>query len=139
MEEKQLKFVRLQNSTEDLIGYVTHYGEHIVIERPLLVVIETYMEDNKQTLTLQEYIPQTIVDLQEIEIQQYDIALIAPVRKEFVEQYESASEFFYVDRNTVTTSGLKTDEERRASSNDKIQKVVSILEAMANKKDKPVH
>lgn len=141
MEEKQLKFIRLRHFPEDLIGYVTRYDEHIVIERPLRVDIETYMdmEDSRQILTLQEYIPQSIVDLQEMEILLNDISLIVPVREEFFNQYESASEFFYFEKLKSKTSVATTNEEGSESTQDKLKKVVSILEAMANKKDKPVH
>jgi len=138
MEEQELKFVRLRGSLEDLVGYVTHYDEHIVIYRPLLVEIDTMFDDNKQILSLQEYLTQAIIDIQEIEIPIYDVAFTTPVKEDFVEQYEYIAKFFYDVKNRGK-SVVKTKEEVREAVSDTAQKVVSILEALANKKDKPIH
>ena len=132
----ELRFVRLRGSFEDLVGYVTHYDEHIVIYRPLRVDIETLFEDNRQILSLQEYLPQAIIELQEIEVPVYDVVFTTPVKKDFVEQYEYIADFFYNIQNRGKSSVVKSKEEPMS---DTAQKVVSILEALASKKDKPVH
>ena len=136
MEENELKFVRLRGSLEDLVGYVTHYDEHIVIERPLRVDIETLFDDNKQILSLQEYLPQSVIELQEIEIPIYDVMFTTPVKKDFVEQYEYISNFFYDLQKRGKSSIVKPKDE---PISDTAQKVVSILEALQSKKDKPIH
>lgn len=136
MEEKELKFVRLRGSLEDLVGYVTHYDEHIVIERPLRVDIETLFEDNRQILSLQEYLPQSVIEIQEVEIPFYDVMFTTPVKKEFVEQYEYISNFFYDVQKRGKPSIVAPKEE---PISDAAQKVVSILEALQSKKDKPIH
>jgi hypothetical protein len=132
----ELKFVRLRGTLEDLVGYVTHYDDYIVIYKPLRVDIETLFEDNRQILSLQEYLPQAIIELQEIEIPFYDIIFTTPVKKDFIEQYEHVADYFYNVQNRGKSSIVKSKQE---SVSDTAQKVVSILEAMANKKDKPVH
>lgn len=139
MEEKEIKFVRLRNTMEDLVGYVTHYDEYIVIERPLIIDIETYMEDNKQILSLQEYLPQAVINIQEIEIPTDDIAFTTSVKEEFIEQYEYISNFFYDVEKRGKSSVIKNKEEIKESVTDTAQKVVSILEALQSKKDKPIH
>lgn len=133
-ELPELKFVRLKNA-EDLVGYVTYYDEYLLIEKPLKIDIETYFEENRQILSLQEYLPQAVVELQEVEIPLDEVVLTTPVKKDFVEQYEYIADFFY-NVQVRGKSMLKSREE----ISDTAQKVVSILEALQSKKDKgPIH
>ena len=136
-EEKSyddLRFVRLRGSySEDLIASVFYKEECIVISKPLRIEVETILEEGRQIVVMQEYLPQMIVGIKEVEIPTEDILFVTPVKKEFIEQYEYVCEFFY-------------DEERKINkpaSKEKVmeptEKVVSILEAMQAKKDKPVH
>jgi hypothetical protein len=138
-EEKNyenLKFVRLRGSCpDDLIGFVTYKEECIVIEKPLRVEMETIFEEGRQIIAMQEYLPQLVIELKEIEILLEDILFVTPVKKEFIEQYEYVSEFFYTDEETKKEKSKKKLEE----TSGKMEKVVSILEAMQAKKDKPVH
>ena len=129
-ELPELKFVRLKNA-EDLVGYVTYYDEYLLIEKPLKIDIETYFEENRQILSLQEYLPQAVVELQEVEIPLDEVVLTTPVKKDFVEQYEYIADFFY-NVQVRGKSMLKSREE----ISDTAQKVVSILEALQSKKDK---
>jgi len=138
-EKTELKFVRTRDTFDDLIGYVSYGTECITIERPLRIEIETLFDEGRQILSLQEYLPQSVIELQEVEIKLDDIIFITPVRQEFYEQYEHVSEFFYnnVAKIRQNTPSMTKEEEQEVV--EKTQKVVSILEAMANKKDKPVH
>jgi hypothetical protein len=135
-EPKELKFVRLKNSVDDLVGYVSYKEECIVIETPLRIEIETYFEEGRQVLAMQEYLPQSVIEIREIEIPTEDIMFVTPVKPEFHEQYEYVSDFFY---NNI--HNLKNPEKKRtkADPSELEDKVVSILEALATKKDKPVH
>ena len=135
-EQKELKFVRLRSLPEDLIGYVTYKHECIVIETPLKIEIETYFEEGRQILCMQEYLPQTVITIKEIEIPTSDIMFVTPVKEEFVEQYEYVRDFFY-DNPGKIKNPLAPKKPEQVSED--VTKVVSILEAMANKKDKPVH
>jgi hypothetical protein len=131
-----LKFVRLRGSCpDDIIGMVTYKEECIIIERPLRVEMETIFEEGRQIISMQEYLPQLIVELKEIEIPMHDVLFVTPVKKDFIEQYEYVSEFFYTDEETKKEKSKKKLEE----TSGKMEKVVSILEAMQAKKDKPVH
>lgn len=133
----ELKFVRLKNTFEDLVGFVTYETEHIIIERPLRIEIETLFDEGRQILSLQEYLPQSVIETKEIEIDLNDVMFVTPVREEFHEQYHYVSEFFYNNKASIKSPKMSQDEKQEVI--DKTQKVVSILEAMANKKDKPVH
>jgi hypothetical protein len=47
----ELRFVRLKNFPDDLIGYVTYKDECLVIETPLRIEIETLFEEGRQILS----------------------------------------------------------------------------------------
>ena len=133
---ENLKFVRLRGSCpDDLIGMVTYKEECIVIQNPLRVEMETILEEGRQIISMQEYLPQMIIQLKEVEIPTEDILFIAPVKEDFIDQYEYVCEFFYTDEETKKEKSKKKLEE----TSSKMEKVVSILEAMQAKKDKPVH
>lgn len=134
-EEKELRFVRFCVNMEDLVGYVTHYDDHIVIEKPLRIEIDTFFEENRQILSLQEYLPQAVIELQEIEIPRENILFTTPVKADFIEQYEHIADFFY----NVQARGKSALVKPKEDLSDTAQKVVSILEALQSKKDKPIH
>lgn len=135
-EEKELKFVRLRNLPDDLVGYVTYGEECIFIEQPLRVDVETYFEESRQILSIQEYLPQAVIELKELEIPNKDILFVTPVKSEFAEQYEQVADFFY--NNQTRLKNNKTEIPKEALT-DAAEKVVSILEALQSKKDKPIH
>jgi hypothetical protein len=137
---KELRFIRFRSIPEDIIGYVTHKDECIVIEMPLRVDVETIFEENRQLLLMNEYLPQSILDIQEIEFYNDEVLLIAPVKQEFVEQYEYVADFFYSNKHKLNIPQKKeSNSKNTAQMEEKVEKVVSILEAMQAKKDKPVH
>lgn len=132
--EKQLKFVRLRTAfDDDLLGYVTQVDNKITIEMPLRVMVETIFEEGRQILSMQEYLPQSIVDKRIVEFDMSDVHFMEDVKTDFVEQYEYVSDFFYNNEPTIKSPKKKQTEEATK------EKVVSILEALASKKDKPVH
>lgn len=135
-ERGELRFIRLRSMPDDLIGYVTYRDEYIVIETPLRIEIETIFEEGRQILAMQEYLPQSVIELREIEIPMEEILFATPVRKEFYEQYEYVSDFFYNNTHNLTNTKKKKGKKETQEMQDK---VVSILEALASKKDKPVH
>jgi len=136
--EKQLKFVRLRNTVDDLIGYVTYGEECIFIERPLRIEVETIFDEGRQILSMQEYLPQSVVSIQEIEFDMRDVLFSTPVREDFYEQYEYVSDFFY--NNTTTIKKPAKPKPTKEEVAEEVNKVVSIIEALASKKDKgPMH
>jgi len=138
--QKKLKFVRFRSIPDDIIGYVTHKDDCIVIEMPLRVDVETIFEENRQLLLMNEYLPQSILDIQEVEFYNDEVLLIAPVKQEFVEQYEYVADFFYSNKHKLSIPQKKeSNSKNTAQMDEKVEKVVSILEAMHAKKDKPVH
>jgi hypothetical protein len=136
MPEKELKFVRLKNHFEDLVGYVTYYDEHIIIETPLRIEIETIFDEGRQILSMQEYLPQSVVEIKEVEIPMSEVMFATPVRKEFYEQYEYVSDFFYNNQ-----ANFKETKKKRTKADVKNleENVVSIIDALSKKDKGPMH
>jgi len=134
----ELKFVRLRSIPDDIIGYVTYKQDYITVELPLRIEIETLFDEGRQILAMQEYLPQAVVEIKEVDFVNEEVLFATPVKAEFVEQYEYVADFFYNN-----TANIKTPVKKKTKGLDNnpetVEKVVSILEAMANKKDKPVH
>lgn len=128
-EERELKFVRLQ-SGEDLIGMVTFGEEYITIFHPLRVHIETFYEEGKQLLAFDEYLPQTVIDMKEIDIFAHDILFTSPVKENIVDQYNQVSQYFYNNKSKV---------KKKSSEEETQDNVVSLVEALMEKKNKPIH
>ena len=134
----ELKFVRLRSIPDDLIGYVTYKEECIVIETPLRIEIETLFDEGRQILAMQEYLPQSVITIKEVEFYNEEVLFVTPVKEDFIDQYEYVADFFY---NNETK--LKSPEKKKAkgvdTTQESVDKVVSIMEALQSKKDKPVH
>ncbi len=135
----ELKFIRLRSMPDDIIGYVTYKEDCIVVEQPLRIEIETIFEESRQILAMQEYLPQSVIEIKEVEFYMDEVLFVTPVRAEFIEQYEYVADFFYNNQAKIKNPAKKPTTENEKEILDKTQKVVSILEAMASKKDKPVH
>jgi hypothetical protein len=137
-EQKELKFVRFKIIPEDLIGWVTYKDECIIIETPMRVEIETVFDEGRQILIMQEYLPQMIIKMREVEFALDEVLFCTPVRKEFYEQYEHVCDFFY--NNTTKLQDVSKKQKKSVQEQtENIENVVSILEALKSKKDKPVH
>lgn len=134
----ELKFVRLRSIPEDIIGYVSYKEGCIVVELPLKIEIDTLFDEGRQILAMQEYLPQSVIDIKEVEFYHEEVLFVTPVKPDFVEQYEYVADFFYNN-----TTKLKTPEKKKTkgldTTQESVDKVVSILEALQSKKDKPVH
>jgi len=133
-EERTLKFVRLRGFDEDIIGYVTETSNSTInVDMPLRVMVETIFEEGRQVLSMQEYLPQSIVEKRSVDLDMSDVHFVATVKADFFEQYEYVSDFFYNNEPVINTK--KKEKVDGAAQ----EKVVSIFDALANKKDKPVH
>ena len=133
MEEKELKFVRMRDQITDLIGWVKYEDEYIVIEHPLVVDVDTIIEEGRQILSMKEYLPQAIVTVKEVDIYNDDIMFITPVNEEFKEQYLSVSDFFYNNKAKIKSK------EKKKEPKETEDNVISLIEAIIEKKNKPVH
>ena len=133
----ELKFVRLRKLPDDIIGYVTYKEGYIVVELPLRIEIETLFDEGRQILAMQEYLPQSVISIKEVDIDNEDVLFATPVNEEFVEQYEYVADFFYNNEHNLKNPQKKKARAKKVE--DLQENVVSILEALQSKKDKPVH
>jgi hypothetical protein len=97
-------------------------------------MVETIFEEGRQILSMQEYLPQSIIEKRSVDFDLVDVQFMYDVKADFVEQYEYVSDFFYNNEPKIN-DGKKKEKVDNATK----EKVVSILEALASKKDKPVH
>lgn len=125
-----IKFIRLATG-EEVVAEVTEVENNLNLKYPLIVEVETFMEEGRQLLYMKEYLPQSVVGVKEVNITKDIVILSVPVAEEFLEQFEQATEFFY-------NSEVKKPAKKKAKSED-VSKVVSLFEAMLEKKDKPTH
>lgn len=133
MNPETIKYIRLQNSDE-ILAYTEETAKEYVLTRPMLLFIVNYYEDGKQLLNFREYIPPTIVDEQTIRIPKKDVVFCSPVKEEFREQFIEMNDYFF-----ETTPKVKTKTKLDEAGSSKKEKIVSIVEALMDKKGKPVH
>lgn len=136
-KEKQIKFVRLKDTCEDLVGIVTFHQEYITIENPLVVDVETIFDEGRQILSIREYLPQSIIMIREVDFSNDRILFTTPIREDFKEQYEHVAKFFYEEQITLINNKAKPKKKARVKVTD--ENVISIIDALRDKKDKPVH
>lgn len=126
---ENLKFIRLANGDDVVANIDEETDTTITISNPLVVEVETFIDEGKQLLFMKEYLPQSIVAQKHITIdKEMLLSPPMPIVESFIEQYTSASDYFYNPKE-------KKAEKRQTKG----EKVVSLLEAMVEKKDKPVH
>jgi hypothetical protein len=133
----ELRFIRLRSIPDDIIGYVTYKEGYITVELPLRIEIETIFDEGRQILAMQEYLPQSVIELKEVDFDDYEVLFAAPVRADFIEQYEYVADFFY--NNTTKLKEPIKKKTKGIEMTETAEKVVSILEALQSKKDKPIH
>jgi hypothetical protein len=134
----ELKFVRLRSIPDDIIGYVSYKQDYITVELPLRIEIETLFDEGRQILAMQEYLPQAVIEIKEVDFINDEVLFATPVRADFVEQYEYVADFFYNNQSKLKEP-IKKKNKKIENNTETVEKVVSILEAMQAKKDKPVH
>ena len=141
-DEKEIKFIRLTETAGniDIVGFVSVYDDYIIVEKPLKIEVETLFEEGKQLVYMQEYLPQSILDIREVEFLQSDIMFMSPIRDSFVDQYIEIAEFFYSKMPKMNIQETKVKMKKEMDEDeDKDNKVVSLIDAILEKKNKPIH
>jgi 3-dehydroquinate dehydratase len=130
---KPLMFVRLKNR-DDIVGYITETENSVKIDKPLIVDIETFFDEGRQIIAMREYIPQTIVHMTSVTFKKSEIQFMYKVREEFANEYVELATMFYEE-----IPKLKTTKKKEKSTGELADKVISLMDALSDKKDKPVH
>jgi len=118
----ELRFIRFRSMPDDIIGYVTYKQDYITVELPLRIEIETIFDEGRQILAMQEYLPQSVVNIKEVEFYMEEVLFATPVKPEFVEQYEYVADFFYNNEHK-----LKDIKKKRTMTTDPTQENVDKL------------
>ena len=108
-EQKELKFVRLKNSFDDIVGHVTFHDQYLTVEKPLVVDVETIFEEGRQILSIREYLPQSIISMREVDFNLDQVLFTTPVREDFKDQYEQVATFFYDQQASQAQKPKKRD------------------------------
>lgn len=124
-----IRYLRLRNGDE-LVAYVNELEDSYSLYRPMLLIIVNYFEDGKQMLNFREYLPPSIVNTQTVKLQKQDVVLCIETLDKFREQYVDMCSAFFDEEAPI---------KKKASRETKEEKVVSLLEALSEKKGKPVH
>lgn len=143
----EVELVRFKQPYEDLAGFVIIKDDKIIIDFPLVVELESNYDEGRQALFLKEFLPQSIINKTTIEFPLSEVLFHEPVREDFLDHYEEAKEFFFFEqlnaerKITLKKKGGFTEESSTfdEETTERVKNVVSILEALRDKKDKPVH
>lgn len=133
MNPESIRYIRLKSSDE-IIGYVNETETGYNCSRPVLLFVINMFEDGKQLLNFREYLPPTIVENQEVHFDKSEVLYIGPVKSSFKDEYVEMSNYFFdveIKQKTKVADSLE--------GSSKKEKIVSIVEALMDKKGKPVH
>jgi hypothetical protein len=120
----EVQYIRLREGS-DVIAQCEDLGDRLVLTKPMRVYIETIIEEARQTVILDEFLPQRMVEIKSIEILKQDILFNTPLNKGFLQDYE-----------TVSCACYDEVEEKPKAKGKKIQssgtddKIISLLEAI---------
>lgn len=127
------KFVKLRNG-EELVALVEEFPNNVILEKPVSFTIDNLFEDGKQLINFRDWLPASMVKVNEVALPATEVLFAIEVTEEFAEYYVSVCDYLF---NTKPIQKKK----KKISSDDG-EKIISMAEAIANmidKKDKPVH
>lgn len=131
LPEEQVHFFRLR-SGDDVVAKIQEESEYtITLLEPMIVETETIMDEGRQILFMKEYLPQAIILDKSVTLEKDEILFVKMINPDFIEQYTIACDFFYGSKPVVSKKTKRKIEEEG--------NVVSLFEAMLEKKDKPTH
>jgi hypothetical protein len=88
-------FIKLRHG-EDLVAYLLEENEtSFHIKRPMLINVMSDMQTGKQMISVKEWMPPIITDMDDAFISKKDIYLSAPVRDSFKEEITGVINYFY--------------------------------------------
>jgi len=134
MNPETIRYIRLKNSDE-IIAYVHESKTKYICSRPVLLFVVNMFEDGKQLLNSREYLPPTIVQDQVVSFDKKDVVFCGTVLESFKSEYIEMSDYFF----NLDLIQSKTSVKKPTGEDSKKDKVVSIVEALIDKKNKPVH
>jgi hypothetical protein len=119
-----VRYIRLRDGS-DIIAYCEDLGEKLLLSKPMRVYIETILEEARQTVILDEFLPQKMVEIKSVEILKEDVMFNTPLNKGFLQDYEAVSSACY---DEVEEKPKVKEKKVQSSGND--DKIISLLEAI---------
>lgn len=131
LKPEDIRYLKLKNG-EELIGYVTSDASSYEIDRPVMLMIVNLYEESRQLLNFREYLPPTIVKEQKLTVGKKEVFFMLEVQDQFKEQYIEMCEYLFdeVDKKKPVA---------KKDVGDDTAKVVSLAQALLEKKGKPIH
>lgn len=96
--------------TDDLIAYYTESENEVTLRRPIVVYIDTDMDEQKQFLAIKEYLPGLFCSTESMTLKKDEITFHCPLNMDFVDDYIKISDFFYGELVAQRRSLKKTKE-----------------------------
>ena len=127
----EIQYIRLKNGS-DIIAQCEDIGTKIVVTKPMRVYIETILEESRQTVILDEYLPQKLVTIKSLEIPKEEIMFYSPLSKGFVQDYESISSACYDEEEQVPVA----KKPKQTNDDDNIISLVETIEALRSRRGK---
>jgi hypothetical protein len=126
------KFVKLRNG-EELVALVEEFPNNVILEKPVSFTIDNFFEDGKQLINFRDWLPASMVKVNEVALPATEVMFTLEVSEDFAEYYVSVCDYLFNTKPIKKNKKISTDDEN---------KIISMAEAIANmidKKDKPVH
>lgn len=126
------KFVKLRNG-EELVALVEEFPNNVILEKPVTFTIDNFFEDGKQLINFRDWLPASMVKVNEVALPATEVMFTLEVSEDFAEYYVSVCDYLFNTKPIKKNKKISTDDEN---------KIISMAEAIANmidKKDKPVH
>lgn len=131
LKTEDIRYLKLTNG-EELIAYVSTNSSSYEINRPVMLMIVNIYEESRQLLNFREYLPPTIAKEQKLTIGKKEVFFMLEVQDQFKEQYIEMCEYLFDE-------GDKKKPVTKKDVTDEGAKVVSLAQALQEKKGKPVH
>jgi hypothetical protein len=126
------KFVKLRNG-EELVALVEEFPNNVILEKPVSFTIDNFFEDGKQLINFRDWLPASMVKVNEVALPATEVMFTLEVSEDFAEYYVSVCDYLFNTKPIKKNKKISTDDEN---------KIIYMAEAIANmidKKDKPVH
>lgn len=127
-----IQYIKLRNG-EDLVATVLSSDDQsITIKRPVCIMVENYLDEGRQYINVREWLPPMIAESDTITLDKKEVIAQMNTAADFVDQYEDICEMFFESKPVLRKESTK-------KTKQSVENVVSIIEALAEKKDKPTH
>lgn len=131
----EVQYIRLRNG-DDIIASVEDIGNFLVLTNPMRVFIETILEEARQTVILDEYLPQKMIEIKSVQVPKEDVMFNTALSKSFLQDYETISKACYDPEPELPKKKKEFSDSAGEANEDKIISLLETIEAMKSKRGK---